>query len=90
MSFTSFSSDSAPANLNSSSKGYQFVSTAPVVHQNKHEMEAVQLMSWTQKRITEDPINEWSDAVFFFDNPSRDRNFVSITWPPTAATTMDE
>ncbi|KAF2585742.1 hypothetical protein F2Q70_00035052 [Brassica cretica] len=58
MSFTSFSSGSAPANLNSSSKGYQFVSTAPVVHQNKHEMEAVQLMSRTQKRITEDPINE--------------------------------
>ena len=90
MSFTSFSSGYAPANLNSSSKGYQFVSTAPVVHQNKHEMEAVQLMSRTQKRITEEPINEWSDAVFFFfDNLSRDRNFVSITWPPTAATTMD-
>ncbi|KAF2572025.1 hypothetical protein F2Q70_00000205 [Brassica cretica] len=52
MSFTSSSSGSAPVNLNSSSKGYQFVSTAPIVYQKKNirqktqrqEMEAVQLM----------------------------------------------
>ncbi|WZZ45361.1 LOW QUALITY PROTEIN: hypothetical protein YC2023_041620 [Brassica napus] len=35
MSFTSSSSGSAPVNLNSSSKDYQFVSTAPMVYQKK-------------------------------------------------------
>ena len=27
--------------------------------------------------------------ALFYDSPSIDRNFLSSTWPPTAATTMD-
>lgn len=65
MSFTSFSSGSAPANLNSSSKGYQFVSTAPIVHHNKHEMEAVQLMSRTRKELLKTPSMNGLMLFFF-------------------------
>lgn len=72
--FTSFSNGTAPANLNSSSKGYQFVSTAPVVHlftRKKHQANDSKTGDGScsahvqdPERLTEDHINEWSDAFF--------------------------
>lgn len=54
----------------------------------RQEMEAVQLMSRTPKDLLR--TTSMNGPTLFFDNPSMDRNFVSRTWPPTAATTMDE
>ncbi|KAJ0255015.1 TIC-like protein [Hirschfeldia incana] len=93
MSFASFAGGSAPANLNFSTSGYQYVSAAPVVHQKN--LQASDSKTRGRSSHAEDPkktLTERTPAMngqtLVFDNPSRTLNFVSGTWPPPAATTM--
>ncbi|KAH0884309.1 hypothetical protein HID58_060405 [Brassica napus] len=99
MSFASFAGGSAPANLNFSTNGYQFVSAAPVVHHKKHQAGHQAGDSKTgggscsshaedQKKTLTGRTPAMNGQTLVFDNPSRTLNFVSGTWPPPPATRM--
>lgn len=95
MSFASFAGGSAPANLNFSTNGYQYVSAAPFVHQKNLQASDSKTRGRSCSSHAEDPkktLTERTPAMngqtLVFDNPSRTLNFVSGTWPPPAATTM--
>lgn len=95
MSFASFDGGSAPATLNFSTSGYQYVSAAPVVHQKNLQASDSKTRGRSCSSHAEDPkktLTERTPAMngqtLVFDNPSRTLNFVSGTWPPPAATTL--
>nr|VDD10003.1 unnamed protein product [Brassica rapa] len=95
MSFASSAGGSAPANLNFSTNGYQFVSAAPVVHHKKHQAGdsktgggSCSSHAEDQKKTLTGRTPAMNGQTLVFDNPSRTLNFVSGTWPPPAATTM--
>ncbi|KAF8050963.1 hypothetical protein N665_1844s0004 [Sinapis alba] len=96
MSFASFAGGSAPANLNFSTNGYQYVSAAPVVvHQKKHQAGDSKTVGGSCSSHAEDPKKTlagrtpaMNGQTLVFDNPSRTLNFVSGTWLPPAATTL--
>ncbi|KAG5399459.1 hypothetical protein IGI04_014066 [Brassica rapa subsp. trilocularis] len=95
MSFASLAGGSAPANLNFSTNGYQFVSAAPVVHHKKHQAGdsktgggSCSSHAEDQKKTLTGRTPAMNGQTLVFDNPSRTLNFVSSTWPPPAATTM--
>ncbi|CAN8280390.1 unnamed protein product [Cochlearia groenlandica] len=97
MSFASFSGGSPPANLNFSSSGYHVVSALPLVQQKNHQVNDSKIRSESCTSNAEDPKKTlpgkppalMNGQTLVFDNPSRTLNFVSGTWPPPAATTMN-
>ncbi|KAL0725239.1 hypothetical protein Bca4012_039838 [Brassica carinata] len=95
MSFASFAGGSAPANLNFSTNGYQYVSAAPVVHHKNQQASDSKTRGGSYSSHAEDPKKTltgrtpaMNGQTLVFDNPSRTLNFVSGTWPPPAATTL--
>ncbi|CAH8318719.1 unnamed protein product [Eruca vesicaria subsp. sativa] len=96
MSFASLAGGSAPANLNFSTNGYQFVSAAPVVHHKNHKASDSKTGVGSSTSHAEDPKKTLTGRTpamkgqtLVFDNPPRTLNFVSGTWPPPAATTIN-
>lgn len=95
MSFASFASGAAPANLNFSSSGYHIISAPSVVHQKNHHASDSKTGGLNCSSNVEDPKKTgmppaiMNGQTLVFDNPSRTLNFVSGTWPPPAATTIN-
>ncbi|XP_023637861.1 protein TIME FOR COFFEE isoform X2 [Capsella rubella] len=97
MSFASFATGATPANLNFSSNGYHIISTPSGAHQKNHQASDSKIGGVSCLSNAEDLKKTLPGKVpammngqtLVFDNPSRTLNFVSGTWPPTSARTIN-
>lgn len=93
----SFAGGAAPANLNFSTNGYHLLSAPPVVHQKNHQASDSKTGGGSCANNAEDPKKTppgkppamMNGQTLVFDSPSRTLNFVSGTWPPPSATTIN-
>ncbi|XP_019093659.1 PREDICTED: protein TIME FOR COFFEE-like isoform X2 [Camelina sativa] len=97
MSFASFAGGATPANLNFSSNGYHIITAPSGVQQKNHQTNDSKTGGASCSSNAEDPKKTlpgkapvmMNGQTLVFDNPSRTLNFVSGTWPPPAATTIN-